>query len=72
MAQALLEETKLRLVFKAGNDEEGNPIFKAKTFSNVTKSATPDQLSQVALAVVALCKDELSKIERNDSSEILA
>ncbi|MFZ7946116.1 MULTISPECIES: DUF1659 domain-containing protein [Bacillaceae] len=71
MAQALLEETKLRLVFDTGNDEEGNPIYKAKTFSNVTKAATADQFMQAATAISVLCKDPLNKVERNDSSEIL-
>ena len=72
MAQALLETTKLRLVFKAGMDDEGKPILKAKTFSNVTKAATAEQLFQAALAVAALGNDQLNKVERNDSSEILA
>ncbi|MBT2697201.1 DUF1659 domain-containing protein [Bacillus sp. ISL-40] len=71
MALALLEGTKLRIVFEAGMDDEGNPILKAKTFSNVTKAATADQLSQAALAVAVLCKDTLNKVERNDSIAIL-
>lgn len=72
MAQALLEVTKLRLVYEAGMDDDGNPIFRAKTFSNVTKAATTDQLSQAALALAALCNDTLNKVERNDSFTILA
>jgi hypothetical protein len=63
MAQALLEVTKLRLVFEAGMDDEGNPILKAKTFSNVTKVATADQLSQAALALAALCNDTLNNFK---------
>ena len=72
MAQALLEGTKLRLVFQAGMDDKGNPILKAKTFSNVTKVATAAQLSQAASAIAALCNDKLNKVERNDSFEILS
>ncbi|MBT2733773.1 DUF1659 domain-containing protein [Neobacillus sp. C211] len=71
MALALLEVTKLRIVFEAGMDDEGNPILKAKTFSNVTKAATADQLSQAALAVAVLCNDTLNKVERNDSIAIV-
>ncbi|MBT2720042.1 DUF1659 domain-containing protein [Bacillus sp. ISL-46] len=71
MALALLEVTKLRIVFEAGMDDDGNPILKAKTFSNVTKAATADQLSQAALAVAVLCNDTLNKVERNDSIAIL-
>ena len=72
MAQALLEGTKLRLVFEVGIDGDGKPILRAKTFSNVTKAATAEQLSQAAQAITVLCKDTLNKVERNDSSEILA
>ncbi|MBO0959941.1 DUF1659 domain-containing protein [Neobacillus sp. MM2021_6] len=71
MAQALLEGTKLRLVFEAGIDDEGKPILKAKTFNNVTKAATAEQLSQAAQAIAVLCTDKLNKVERNDSSEII-
>ena len=72
MAQAFLEVTKLRMVFEAGINGEGKPILKAKTFSNVTKSATAEQLSKAPLALAVLCNDPLNKVERNDSSEILA
>ncbi|ETI69935.1 DUF1659 domain-containing protein [Neobacillus vireti] len=44
MAKGLLLGTKLRLVFEAGMDDEGNPLYKSKTFSNVKKEATVDQL----------------------------
>lgn len=72
MAQAILAETKLRLVFEAGMDDKGAPIYKAKTLSNIKKEATADQLSQVAQAITVLCNDTLSRVERADSSEILA
>lgn len=72
MAQALLEGTKLRLVYEAGMDEKGSPLYKAKSFSNVKKEATADQLNQAAQAIAALTNDTLNKVERNDSSEILA
>jgi hypothetical protein len=72
MAQSLLEETKLRLVFEAGMDDDGEPILRAKTFSNIKKEATVDQLFQAALAITVLCNDTLNKVERNDSFEILA
>ncbi|MGG3466117.1 DUF1659 domain-containing protein [Neobacillus pocheonensis] len=71
MAQALLEGTKLRLVFEAGMDEKGNPLYKAKSYSNVKKEATADQFNQAAQAIGALTNAVLNKVERNDSSEIL-
>ena len=71
MAQALLEGTKLRLVFDAGIDNEGNPILKSRTFNNIKKEATVDQLFQAAQAISTLCNDTLNRVERTDSSEIL-
>lgn len=71
MAQALLAESRLRLVFETGVNEKGEPIFKSKTFSNLKKEATPDQMHQAASAIAALSKDPLSRVERNDRSEIL-
>ena len=72
MAQSLLEGTKLRLVYEAGMDDDGELILRAKTFSNVKKEATTDQLFQAAKAISVLCNDTLKKVERNDSAEILA
>jgi hypothetical protein len=72
MAQALLEGTKLRLVFEVGMGDDGEPILRAKSFSNVKKEATVEQLFQAAQAITVLCKDTLNKVERNDSTEILA
>lgn len=72
MAQAKLAESKLRLVFEAGVDDKGTPIYKAKTFNNIKKEATADQLLQVANALSVLCSDTLSRVERADSSEIFA
>ncbi|ETI65826.1 hypothetical protein BAVI_25704, partial [Neobacillus vireti LMG 21834] len=48
MAMELLLGTKLRLVFEAGINDEGKPVYKAKTFSNVKNEATTDQLFQAA------------------------
>jgi len=71
MAEALLEGTKLRLVFDGGIDNEGNPILKSRTFSNVRKESTVDQLYQAAQAISALCNDSLNSVERTDNFEIL-
>ena len=71
MAEALLEGTKLRLVFDGGIDNEGNPILKSRTFSNVKKESTVNQLYQAAQAISALCNDSLNSVERTDTFEIL-
>ncbi|WP_413306558.1 DUF1659 domain-containing protein [Bacillus sp. 1P10SD] len=72
MAQAFLEASKLRMLFETGLDEEGNPILRAKTFNNVKSGATTDQLFQAAQAISVLCNDKLNKVERNDSTTIIA
>lgn len=72
MAQVILADSKLRLMFEVGMDEKGAPILKAKTFSNLKKEATADQLYQVAQAVAVLSNDTLNRVERADSSELLA
>jgi hypothetical protein len=72
MAQAVIATSKLRLLFQVGLDDEGKPVLKAKTFSNIQKSATPDQLLQAAQAIIGLSGDTISHIERIDNSDLLA
>jgi hypothetical protein len=71
MAQARLAKSNLRLVFEAGMDEKGHLLTKAKTFNNISSLATADQLYQTAQAIIVLCNDPISRIERADSSDIL-
>lgn len=62
MAQALLTGSKLKLSFQVGMDDEGKPIMKAKTFSNVKREATTDQLWQAAATIFSLTADQLSNV----------
>lgn len=72
MAEGLLTSSKLKLSFQVGMDDEGKPIMKAKTFNNVKREATVDQLWQAAEAIFSLSADQLSNVERIDSSDLLA
>lgn len=72
MATAVIATSRLRMVFQVGMDDDGKPLLKAKTFSNIQKSATPDQLVQAAQALGGLSNDTLSNIERVDNSDLLA
>ncbi|MFJ5762391.1 DUF1659 domain-containing protein [Neobacillus sp. NPDC093182] len=72
MAQAVVTASKLRLVFQVGMDDEGKPVLKAKTFNNIQKSVTPDQLLQAAQALIGLSNDTLSNIERVENADLLA
>ncbi|NHM32311.1 DUF1659 domain-containing protein [Neobacillus terrae] len=71
MAQAMLAITRLKMVYDAGMDDNGKPLYKTKTFNNVKKDATADQLLQTARALAALSNEPLSTVERIDSSEII-
>lgn len=71
MAEAMLLESRLRLLFETGIDEKGNPTFKTKTFNNVKKTATADQLHATAMAIASLSDYLLDSVERNDSYDII-
>ncbi|WP_027408349.1 DUF1659 domain-containing protein [Anoxybacteroides tepidamans] len=66
MAQAITQQSQLRLVLQAGVDETGKPIYKRKSFNNVKVTATSEQLFTVAQALASLQTHPLVQIERND------
>ena len=72
MAQQVLIDSQLRLVFDMGMDENGKTIFKNKNYNNVKTSATADQLLQAAQAIAGLQTETLALVERNNSSQITA
>lgn len=71
MAQATILDSKLRLLFETGLNEKGEPVYKTKTYSNVSKEATADQLSQAAQAIGGLTNHPLASVERTDNFEII-
>ncbi|PLR95900.1 DUF1659 domain-containing protein [Bacillus sp. T33-2] len=71
MAQAMLKDSRLTLVFETGMNEKGEPIFKSKSYANVKKTATADQLAQAASALGTLSAYPISTVERTDSSDII-
>ncbi|GIN86043.1 hypothetical protein J6TS2_24290 [Heyndrickxia sporothermodurans] len=72
MAEVLLKNASLRLVFDNGLDDKGKPVFKTKTFNNIRLSATPESLLQAANAIDSLTQKELFNVERNDQSDVKA
>ena len=71
MAVAEKISSQLRLVFYDGEDDlTGNPVFKSKTFNNLKTYAEADQFLAVAEAFASLQERPLSRIERNDHTEI--
>ena len=51
MAIKMTRDSKLRVVFQTGLNEEGKPIYKTKSYANVAEDVTPDQLQQVGEAL---------------------
>lgn len=70
MANANHVDTNIRLIYEAGIDQEGNPVFKRKSYNNVKTTSTADEIFQAAQAIASLCQLPLYKIERDDKSEI--
>jgi len=71
MAQAMLKNSRITLVFETGMNEKGEPIFKGKSYANVRKEATADQLHQAATALASLCAYPVSSVERTDNHDII-
>lgn len=71
MAEAMIMESRLRLLFETGLNEKGEPVYKTKTYSNIRKNATADQLSQAAQALGNLSEFPLVGVERTDNFEIV-
>lgn len=71
MAQAIIIDSKLRLVFETGLNGQGKPVYKSKTYSDVKQSATADQLFTVGQAIAGLSSYPLTELNRNDSFDIL-
>ncbi|WP_028392395.1 DUF1659 domain-containing protein [Bacillus cihuensis] len=62
MANEILEAVTIRLEFETGLDEEGMPIVKRKSFSNVKTDAAPDHILAAAEAIAGLQIHPLSKV----------
>ncbi|KON86006.1 hypothetical protein AF332_03715 [Sporosarcina globispora] len=71
MAQAIIVDSKLRLVFETGLNEQGKPVYKSKTYNSVKPSATADQLFTVGQAIAGLSSYPLAELNRNDSFDIV-
>ena len=67
MADVVIQDRQLRLVFEAGVDEKGTPKFKSKNFNNIKLTAGADALLDVAEAIAGLQTLTLVQVEQNDS-----
>jgi hypothetical protein len=67
MANVVIQDRQLRLVFENGVDEKGKPKYKSKNFNNIKMDADADALLDVAQAIADLQTLTLSHVEQNDS-----
>lgn len=72
MAQEMLKDTGIRLFFETGLDGNGEPIIKSKSFNNVRKEATVEQIYQASQAIASLSAYPLISLERNNSLDVIA
>ncbi|MEA5093437.1 MAG: DUF1659 domain-containing protein [Sedimentibacter saalensis] len=63
-------DSKLKLVFNAGLDEENKDIMKNKTFANVKPAVTNETLYNLAVSMSDLQSYTLSKIVRYEEYQL--
>ena len=71
MAIKMTRDSKLRVVFQIGDTDEGKPIYKTKSYSNVAEDVTPDQLQQVGEALASLSTYPMGGIQQSLLHEVL-
>ena len=71
MAIKMTRDSKLRVVFQTGDTDEGKPIYKTKSYSNVAEDVTPDQLQQVGEALASLSTYPMGGIQQSLLHEVL-
>ncbi|UHA61391.1 DUF1659 domain-containing protein [Metabacillus litoralis] len=70
MANQVILDSNLSLIYDMGMDINGKPITKRKSYNNVKTAATPDQLLQVAQAIASLQTETLTLVERSDTHQL--
>jgi hypothetical protein len=58
-------------MFKAGIDEAGRDVIKAKKYNNIKVTAAAEDLLLIGTAIGNLMKHELVEIQRSDDSVLL-
>ncbi|WP_243299557.1 DUF1659 domain-containing protein [Bacillus litorisediminis] len=72
MATANLSESRIRLFYDHGLDQDGKQVLKSKSYNAVKESATADQILATAQAIATLSSVPLFSVERNDTADITA
>ncbi|MCA1023476.1 DUF1659 domain-containing protein [Halobacillus litoralis] len=61
-------DSRLQLVLAVGQDEEGNMVYKTKSFNNMKTEASDEQLYQTAAALAPLQQHILEEVARDNRS----
>ncbi|MGD9569358.1 MAG: DUF1659 domain-containing protein [Sedimentibacter sp.] len=64
-------DSKLKMVFNAGLDENNKDIIKNKTYSNVKAAVTNENLYNLGVAISNLQSYSLMNIKRYEEYELL-
>ncbi|TYR81559.1 DUF1659 domain-containing protein [Priestia megaterium] len=54
MADKIHEKSQLRIVFQNGQNEEGAPVLKPKSYTNIQPGSSPDALLTAGEAIAGL------------------
>ncbi|MGP7817826.1 DUF1659 domain-containing protein [Niallia sp. 01092] len=71
MAQAMFNESMLKLVFQNGVKENGEANLVSKSFRNVKETATPDEMMQVVDAIASIVALPLYSAVKNASFDVI-
>jgi hypothetical protein len=69
--QSTIVGTAMSLKYKAGLDELGNDVIKARKYSNLKVTSSLDAIHTIAVALGNLMRYEVVEIVRNDESLIV-
>lgn len=72
MAQFSLESATGKLTFITGVNDEGEVVFKAKSYRHINVNATADQLSTGFGALADLSQYDLHRMEKIETSSVQA
>ncbi|MEQ8156845.1 MAG: DUF1659 domain-containing protein [Clostridiaceae bacterium] len=72
MAETVMTSQALVIRYKAGMDAEGKDVFKKQTFSNISNTATDDNLSIVGHAIGNILNTEIYSVLKENEFELFA
>ncbi|HHX78121.1 MAG TPA: DUF1659 domain-containing protein [Firmicutes bacterium] len=64
--------TRFQLRLHVGNDDEGNPVYRLRTFGNVDPVASDEDILEVATALGELQEYAVESIRRIDQADLVA